>query len=330
MTDNPALESAWMNGQQARPGAVKMWWLAVRPFSLPASTMPVIFGSVLAWTQGGAALDLPGFLAAFVGMALLHCGANLLNDVYDHRQGLDRRVHPASGAVVRGWISHRQALAAGWGMLAAGCALGGLLVATAGLAILWIGIIGVALGVFYTWGPFELKFHGLGDLAVFSAFAVLGATGAWTVQTGSVAWLPALWSIPLGLLIAAILHANNWRDMASDTAGGIRTMASLFGDRGSVIYYGLLLFTPFAFVVGWTVAGQLLALTPRMPWTMLIVLLGLPQALRLFGRALARHRPESPTDFVALDGATGQLNLTFGLLYTGALGLDALIRGLAA
>jgi 1,4-dihydroxy-2-naphthoate octaprenyltransferase len=328
MSDNPALEGGPMD--PARPGFLKTWWVAMRPFSWPASTMSVVFGSVLAVTIGGASFSWLKFLAAFFGMALLHTGANLLNDVYDFRKGLDRRVNPVSGAVVRGWVSPREALVAGWLFLGLGSGLGLLLVAAVGTAVLWIGLAGVMVGVLYSWGPYELKFHALGDLAVFANFAILGALGAWTVQVGTVSWVPAVWAVPLGLLVAGILHANNWRDIASDIDGGVRTMASLAGDRGSLAYYFFLLFVPYAFVSTWVVLGLVLDLEPRMPWTCLLVLLSLPLAIGLFRKGLRRASAESPIDFLALDGATAQLNLVFGVLYTGGLGLAVLVGWLTA
>ena len=94
---------------QDKPGFPKIWWVAIRPFALPASTMPVIFGTVLAVTVGEARFDLFNFVFALFGMAALHTGANLLNDVFDYKKGLDARVNPVSGAIVRGWISTRQA-----------------------------------------------------------------------------------------------------------------------------------------------------------------------------------------------------------------------------
>ncbi len=329
MTENPPMDEP-VTEAPSQPGFIKTWWVAMRPFALPASTMPVVFGSVLAVTVGGATFSWPLFLGAFFGMALLHTGANLLNDVYDYKKGLDARVNPVSGAVVRGWVSPRQALVAGWLFLGLGSALGGLLVAAVGLPVLWIGIAGVAVGVLYTWGPFELKFHALGDLAVFANFAILGSLGAWTVQTGQVSWVPAVWAIPIGLLVAAILHSNNWRDIDSDTSGGIRTMASLFGDRGSAGYFGFLLFVPYAFVAAWVAVSWAFGLSPRMPYTSLIVLLSLPLAIGLFRKGLRRRTADNPLDFLALDGAVAQLNLVFGVLYTGSLGIDALITWLSA
>ena len=49
-----------------------------------------------------------------------------------------------------------------------------------------------------------------------SYFAV---TGAWSVQALVV-------SIPVGLLVAAILDGNEWRDIGEDTRAGIRTLSA--------------------------------------------------------------------------------------------------------
>ena len=165
MTEEPhSNRSATADSQP--PPWMKKWWLALRPFSFPASTMSVVFGTVLAVTIGAAPLKLHLFLAAVFGMTVLHAGANLLNDVYDHRKGIDRQVNPVSGAVVRGWITPREALAGGWLCLGIGAILGCYIFIHVGMPVLWIGLAGLAIGIFYTWGPLPLKFHALGDLAV--------------------------------------------------------------------------------------------------------------------------------------------------------------------
>ncbi len=312
------------------PAWAGKWRVAMRTFSFPASTMSVVFGTALAATVGQAPFQWVLFLASFFGMALLHAGANLLNDVYDFRKGLDRHVNPVSGAVVRGWITPGQALTAGWLLLGLGSALGLYLVGKVGLPILWIGLAGVAIGVLYTWGPFPLKFNALGDLAVFTNFGVLGTLGAWTVQTGRPAWFPAFWAVPMSLLVVGILHANNWRDIRSDTGGGIRTMASLLGDRFSEAYYAFMILGPFALILLLMLLSRVADLGPKMPYAFLITFLASPLALGLLKKARQRHAPRHPLDFAALDGATAKLNLVFSVLCTLALGLDALIRHLAA
>ncbi len=307
-------------------GRMKLWITAGRAWALPASITPVIFGTVLAVTIGGASFDLPLFLAAFVGMAVLQVAANLLNDVYDYRNGIDRQVYPASGAVVREWITPRQGLQAGAACLALGALLGFYAVSRVGLPILCLGVVGVLCAVLYTWGPWPLKYHAFGDLAVFLNFGVLGALGAWTVQTGSLSWVPAVWAVPMSLLVIAILHSNNWRDIAYDSDGKIRTVASCLGDTGSQTYQRVLLFAPFVIIALLVLLTHVTPLAPRMPATFLVTLLALPLAVRLARTGAHRHDPQSAEAFAGMDGATAQLNLLFGLLCVAALGLHALIK----
>lgn len=306
------------------PPFVKKWLISLRPFALPASTMPVVFGTALAVWQG-AAFEPWLFIMALFSMVCLHSGSNILNDIGDFRKGVDTKPAPMSGGIVRGLISIKEAAVAAGILLFVGCGLGVAIVATVGLPILYLGLVGVAIGVLYTLTPVALKYHALGDLAVFLNFGILGSLGAWTVQTGSLSIIPAIWAVPIGMLVAGILHANNWRDIRSDSDAAITTVASLLGDRASMGYYGFLIFGAFAFVLALMGVTNLTTLSPAMPLTFAVVLLALPLAINLLRRASQRTAPKNPIDFAALDGATAQLNLAFGLLCTGALGLDAAI-----
>jgi 1,4-dihydroxy-2-naphthoate octaprenyltransferase len=309
---------------------MKKWLVATRPFSFPASAMPVLFGTAAAVVVGGASLNLPLFLLALLAMMTLHSGANMLSDVNDFRKGLDQVPTPVSGAVVRGYLSEKTVLKGAILFLAAGSLMGLILVKLVGPTILLIGAIGIFVGVYYTVRPFSLKYHALGDFAVLVDFGILGALGAWTVQTGKPSWIPVLWVIPIGMLIMGILHANNWRDMATDGRAEVTTIASKLGDRWSLTYYGLLIFGPYVYITLLVVIGQV---APSYSWGMppafLIIFFSLPLAFKLWKKAQKRGEPENPLDFIALDGATAQLNLVFGVLSTLALVLQGLIRILA-
>lgn len=302
---------------------MKKWLVAVRPWALPASTMPVVFGTALAVVIGGARFSPLRFLWAIVTMMALHSAANMLSDIFDFRHGLDRDVTPVSGAIVRGWLTDRQVLRGSLVLFALGTGSGLLLARATGKSLFVVGGIGVAVGALYT----LLKARALGDLAVFLNFGLLGAAGAWVVQTMAFSWLPVLWTVPMALLVSAILHANNWRDILTDGEKRVTTVAGVLGDRGSLAYYGCLVFAPFfidmAFIAVPRLAGG--PLRP-MPLTFLIVLLAVPSALRLWGRAARRAAPRSPLDFIVLDGATAQHNLVFGLLSTAAAILEGFVK----
>jgi 1,4-dihydroxy-2-naphthoate octaprenyltransferase len=256
-------------------------------------------------------------------MVVLHSAANMLSDVFDFRRGLDKDVTPVSGAIVRGLLTERQVLAGSVALFAIGAASGLLIAIATGKALLVIGGAGIAVGACYS----LLKAYALGDLAVLLNFGLLGSAGAWTVQTRSFSWLPVVWVVPMGLLVSGILHANNWRDTLSDRERRVNTVAGLLGDKGSLIYYGFLIFMGFLFDPALIVLPRLAGgrLIP-MPWTFLIAFLALPNALKLWGRAVRRRTPLRPMDFIILDGATANHNLVFGLLSTAAVWLEALRR----
>ena len=298
------------------------WLVAARPWALPASTMPVIFGTALAVVIGGARFSPLRFLWALVTMMALHSAANMLSDVFDFRHGLDRNVTAVSGAIVRGWLTDRQVLRGSLVFFAFGTGSGLLIARATGKSLFVVGGIGVALGALYT----LLKARALGDLTVFLNFGLLGAAGAWVVQAKAFSWLPVLWCVPMALLVSAILHANNWRDILTDGEKRVTTVAGVLGDRGSLAYYGCLVFAPFFIDLAFIAVPRLTGGPLRpLPLTFLIVFLALPSALRIWGRAERRAAPRSPLDFIVLDGATAQHNLVFGLLSTAAVILEGIL-----
>jgi 1,4-dihydroxy-2-naphthoate octaprenyltransferase len=254
---------------------------------------------------------------------ILHAAANMLSDVFDFRRGLDTMVTPVSGAVVRGWLTANQAASGAAVLFAVGIVLGLGLAALTGWVLLVIGGVGVLIGAGYTF----LKYRALGDLAVFLNFGILGGLGAWVVQTREFSWLPVMWTVPMAMLVSGILHANNWRDTASDSERRVTTFAAILGDKGSAFYYAVLIFGSMAIVFGLMLLPRLLSsrFIP-MPWTFVAVLLALPRALQLWGRAKRRRAPRQPMDFIILDGATANYNLIFGLLCTAAVWLQAVLK----
>jgi 1,4-dihydroxy-2-naphthoate octaprenyltransferase len=305
-----------MPGKNSPPSSFKIWFIASRPWSWPASIVPALFGTALASAYGGAPFRPGIFAAALIGVVILHSGANVMSDADDLDKGLDKlgQVTPVTGGVARGWITPAQARRGAAVFLAAGALIGlGIVMAGGGATVLGIGAAGILVGYLYA----RLKYNALGDLAVFLNFGPLATAGAWAAQTGSFSWYPLAWGVPSGLIIIGILHANNWRDMASDKAGGIRTVAGLLGDKGSMVYYCLLISAPFLYVAGAVLLSR--GWVVPLPWSMLAVFLALPMAIDRVKKAARRADPASPMDFVILDGATARLNMIFGLLMTAGL-----------
>jgi hypothetical protein len=137
---------------------LKKWIVAFRPWALPASSMPVIFGTSLAVVIGRADFLIGRFILALAGMMILHTASNMLSDVFDFRRGLDTQPTPVSGAIVRGWLSPRQVAAGSAVLFLAGALIGLYLVSVTGRLLLWIGVVGVVIGVVRRSGRFpELR-----------------------------------------------------------------------------------------------------------------------------------------------------------------------------
>jgi len=306
-----------MPERHSRPRNLKKWLIAARPWALPASIVPVFYGTTVAFVVGDSSFHLLRFVLAASAMILLHSAANMMSDVFDFKRGLDKEVTPASGALVRGWLIPAQVAAGSLVLFTAGIVIGLVLVRMSGARLLlWLGAAGIAVGVAYA----HLKACALGDLAVFLDFGILGALGAYLVQKPYFSWTPIIWSIPPALLVAAILHANNWRDSTPDRKMRVMTVAGLLGDQGSLVYYGFLLFSPFFIILGLVLIPRLGSTHFRpMPLPAVAVFGALPAAISLWKKARRRRSPLRPMDFVLLDSATARYNLVFGLILTASI-----------
>ncbi len=278
----------------------KIYLKATRPFSFTATFISAILGTILApviyW--GYALLTL-------LTAVIVHAGVNVLSDYVDFQKGVDDYLTLGSSRVlVDGQMEKKQHLRFGVILLFIGVILGIFLSALRGWELLLIGIAGYILGVFYTVSPFGWKYRALGDIAVFLAFGPLMALGAYFVQTGKMAILPVLLSIPAGLLVIAILLGNNMRDIPVDRKVGYHTMASLLGAQSAGWYYTGLLLLAYALVLVFALSG----LTPV--WT-LFAFFTLPAAYKNMDIALHPIR----VGYGFLDLLSAQLHTKFGLLF---------------
>ncbi len=306
-------ESDMQAGPAAGLSPARVWLTAVRPFAYTASALAVVLGLAVS-SYSGYPIRWGAFAVTLLGVLCFHTAANLLNDCFDHRRGLDTQVFPMSGAVVRGWLTERQVFTAGVVLLGIGVACGLCLTWYAGWVVLMLGLAGAVFAVGYTTPRLCFKYAGLGDFAIFFAFGVLVVFGTFWVQAQEFRWLPVLWSVPPALLTTGILHANNWRDLESDPASGCRTLATILGSRGSEVYYGFLVFGPFVLVLVYLLIGIVPGLGVHTPPVTLVSFLAMPLAVKL-----ARvKRSGTPGQFAMLDGSTAQLHLVFTVLCSGA------------
>lgn len=282
---------------------LRPWLLAARPATLWASVAPVLVGSGLAWGQEAFRAD--AFAVALAAAVLINIGANFANDVSDARRGADgpARIGPTR-AVASGLIGPR----AMWGGVAVVfglAALGGIyLTVIAGWPVLVIGATSLAAALAYTGGPFPYGYRALGEAAVFVFFGLAGTVGARFVHDGTAPGAAWLLAVPVGMLVASILVANNVRDVDTDRAAGKLTLAVLLGRQGGRQLFAALVVGAFAVLAagagaGWVPRGTLLGLA-ALPWAIPIV--------------VAIFRETDGTALIRALRATARLNLLAGAL----------------
>lgn len=203
---------------------------------------------------------------------------------------------------------------------AIGSAIGLVLAYICGWPILAVGLFSVATGYFYTAPPLSLAYNAMGELAVFIFMGPVTVTGSYYVAALRFAWQPLVASLPMAFLVAAILHANNVRDIDTDLANHKLTVANLLGRRAANIEMVLLDGAAYA-------ATGIAVVTGALPWLALITSVTMIPAWSTLRIVLRETSP------VQLDRAVlgcAKLHLVFGLLLVAAIVLNVNRTGVQA
>jgi len=322
---------------------LKVWVAGARPRTLPAAVVPVVVGTAAGYVASGVVVVasshvsgalhstvLVGYdrrlswlnaLLALVVALGIQVGTNYVNDYADGVRGTDeQRVGPVR--LVAGGLAtvHQVKVAALVSFGVAG--LAGLVLA---FRVTWwlipLGLICGIAGWAYTGGPKPYGYLGFGELFVFVFFGLVATAGSAYVQhapfdfslgrlelSAGFPWGFALWAgVPVGLLAAALLEANNIRDIATDTDSGKKTLAVRLGrQRAGQLYVGMLAAAAVSIVV---LAGYRIG--------SLVALLAIPLALEPSRLALSEQEGRA---LLPMLGTTARLQLvTGGLLTIGLL-----------
>ncbi|EIT85273.1 1,4-dihydroxy-2-naphthoate octaprenyltransferase [Fictibacillus macauensis ZFHKF-1] len=276
---------------------------STRPFSLTASIIPILFGTILAIEK--TSLSWGMFVATLVGALCMQCGTNLVNDYFDYVKGADQpgSLSP-SGVIDRKEMTPRQVYITGLVFFLIATIIGIVLYVQTGPVILYIGIPALLIGYFYTASRFALAYNGLGELASGTTLGVLAIIGAYYVQTATVSGELILVSLPNAFLIMAILHANNLRDIDTDPLIHKITIAGLLGKTGARVEYYVLMFGAYLILA-------LLVIFHALPLWSLLAFLTFPIAYKAVAIAT---KTWDPAELNKALGLTAMLHLSFGLL----------------
>lgn len=217
----------------AKTNSLKAWTLAARPKTLAGAASPVLVGLSMASTDSH--IQFVPALLCFVFAFLMQIDANLINDYYDFKNGIDntQRVGPKR-ACAQGWITvpvMRKGILA---ITALACITGLPLVYYGGHAMILIGMVCVVFCFLYTT---LMARKGLGDILVLIFFGIIPVCATYFIQVHTFSWVAFTLSLACGLAIDTLLVVNNYRDRETDAKCGKMTLAVKLGEKGTERLY---------------------------------------------------------------------------------------------
>lgn len=239
------------------------WFEAVRLRTLPVSAAGVLAAIGMAAACGYA---IPwGWAIVCLAFAILaQIASNFANEYFDYRAGIDGkdRRGPQRG-VANGIIPPKAMLTATLLTLAAACAIGLLTVSRGGWWLIPAGAA-IALGALaYSAGPYPLSRHCLGEAAVILFYGLVPVCLTFYVLTLTLHLSVILCGFGIGCWGAMVILVNNYRDIASDSACGKRTLSTLIGPQGSAMLY--LALGQFSAAALWISGGIAWGVLPIIP-----------------------------------------------------------------
>jgi 1,4-dihydroxy-2-naphthoate octaprenyltransferase len=317
------------------------WVAGARPRTLPAAIVPVVVGTAAGYLRSGHMsgqvietrhryflalrithhLSIVHALLALVVALGFQVGTNFVNDYADGERGTDEaRVGPVRLVAGRLATVRQVKVAALLSFAVAGAA--GLILA---MTVTWwfipVGLLCALAGWAYTGGTHPYGYYGFGEVFVFIFFGLVATAGSAYVQHAPFfvsymhreiafklyryPWGFVLWvGVPVGLLAAALLQANNLRDIKTDTVANKKTLAVRLGRKNAGRLYCFTLMG-VALAIGW--------LEHYRGDGVLLGLLAMPLAFYPVRLALSDREDRR---LLPMLGATSRLQLAVGLLLT--------------
>ncbi len=290
---------------------LKSFATELRVSFLTATVVSIVLGASIAWARNGV-FDRDFFLLSLLAGSFLHLGTNVANDYFDHKSGGDdinkEFVRPFCGGsrmIQLGLLKPREVLLEAAILYIVGTAIGIYLAYSKGLFVLVLGLIGLFSGFFYASPPFKLANRGVGEIFVGVNFGVLMTLGSYYVQTQTLSAESLIASIPVSLLIFAVVYVNEFQDYNADKVIGKRTLVVRFGRKKAAHGYAILMGAVYlSILIG--------VLSRIMPSSALIGLVTIPIAIKATVLAFRYH--STPLKLVPANASTILCHLLTSLL----------------
>ena len=283
---------------------LKEFFMCTRPHSYPASIAPVLFGATYALGYESK-FSILKFLLFLLACLLIQAATNLFNEYYDYKHGLDKiDSEGISGSIVKGNLSSREVMVGALVLYALAFVLGLILTFITSFYVLLVGVVCMLAGYFYTGGKYPIAYSPFGEVVSGFFMGTIIISLSFYFQTGYVNADIIVVSLPLFIMIGAILLANNIRDLDNDKESGRRTYAILVGRNNAIKTLAN------SFVVVYFL-NIVFAVTKYVSWYNLLVLATIPLAIKIIKGFSGNNHKKTMAPYMVL---TAKLTIFIGFI----------------
>ena len=283
---------------------LKEFFMCTRPHSYPASIAPVLFGATYALGYE-IKFSILKFILFLLACLLIQAATNLFNEYYDYKHGLDKvDSEGISGSIVKGNLTPREVMLGALVLYALAFVLGIILTLMTSFYVLLVGLVCMLAGYFYTGGKYPIAYSPFGEIVSGFFMGTIIISLSFYFQTGFVNADIIVVSLPLFIMIGAILLANNIRDLDNDKESGRRTYAILVGRNNAIKTMAI------NFIVVYLL-NILFIVTKYASWWNLLVFVTIPLAIKIIKGFSANNHQKTMAPYMVL---TAKLTIFVGFI----------------
>ena len=283
---------------------LKEFFMCTRPHSYPASIAPVLFGATYALGYESK-FSILKFILFLLACLLIQAATNLFNEYYDYKHGLDKvDSEGISGSIVKGNLSPKEVMVGALVLYALAFVFGLILTFMTSVYVLLVGLVCMLAGYFYTGGKYPIAYSPFGEVVSGFFMGTIIITLSFYFQTGYVNADIIVVSLPLFIMIGAILLANNIRDLDNDKESGRRTYAILVGRNNAIKTMAI------SFIVVYLL-NVLFIVTKYASWWNLLVFVTIPLAIKIIKGFSVNNDKKTMAPYMVL---TAKLTIFVGFI----------------
>ena len=283
---------------------LKEFFMCTRPHSYPASIAPVLFGATYALGYESK-FSILKFILFLLACLLIQAATNLFNEYYDYKHGLDKiDSEGISGSIVKGNLSPKEVMVGALVLYVLAFGLGLILTFMTSIYVLLVGLVCMLAGYFYTGGKYPIAYSPFGEVVSGFFMGTIIIALSFYFQTGYVNADIIIVSLPLFIMIGAILLANNIRDLDNDKESGRRTYAILVGRNNAIKTMAISFIVVYLLNVSFIV-------TKYTSWWNLLVFVTIPLAIKIIKGFSKNNHKKTMAPYMVL---TAKLTIFVGFI----------------